>query len=80
MFRVVLLCLLPTIIVFFAHSVFSLDEFLMRPQYRKIERLEYQIELLRNLEAEQIEEIENLKISKNINIEAIVTSKDFEDL
>ena len=52
----------------------------MRPQYRKIERLEYQIELLRNLEAEQIEEIEKLKISKNINIEAIVTSKDFEDL
>ena len=80
MLRVVLLCLLPTICVIVAHSLFGLDEFLMRPQYKKKERLEYQIELLRNLQEEQIVEIEKLKLTTNINIDAIVTSKNVDAL
>ena len=63
-----------------AHTnpMYNMEDMLERPLERSIERLQYQISLLRDLEEEQLGEIEILKKTKNINIE--VAKTDFGEL
>ena len=49
--------------------MYNMEDLLERPLVKSIERLQYQISLLQELEKEQLEEIEILKKTKNINIE-----------
>ena len=53
--------------------MYNMEDLLERPLVKSIERLQYQISLLQELEKEQLEEIEILKKTKNINIEVAKT-------
>ena len=79
MFRTVLLCILPTFCVVFVHSCpgYNLEDMLMRPHNRKVERLEYQISYLKEREEQQLIEIEQIKIEKNINLD-LTSSREVE--
>jgi len=77
MFRTVLICLLPTMCVCFAHlnPWYTIDEHLMSQSRWKLARLKSHVESLKEAEQEQITSMRALCEKKNITLEIKTTSE-----
>ena len=62
--QTIMLCFLPAFVVVLAHNMpgYSVDDMAIRPHLKKIEKIDYQMECMREIEARQIKEIEELKV------------------
>ena len=81
--QTIMLCFLPAFVVVLAHNMpgYSVDDMAIRPHLKKIEKIDYQMECMREIEARQIKDIEELKAAKNINLDIeplVIDPMDFD--